>query len=275
LEGLPLELLEEVTPNLDRISVGNLRGASKRLDAMLLKPFFRKLVENRTVYATFASIAHFLGMLQVFMARALHLEVKDLVLVADGAKVPEYGYDWAWENLLQWDTEDLECTQEDLTTIWDINKQHASFYKVNSAWINSGGYRSMLIAIMNSCPNLTTIEVRKLKVSLHPSTHHSRTGFGLLTNLLQPDEHIPGWIDSAKFEKLSFHQAGINTKPIFYGDWQYDAVHHRVTHYTDEFGDDVVEPNAGPQASFIDDFNAAVTAVTATGRVIDVNFIRG
>jgi hypothetical protein len=272
LEGLPLELLGEVTANLDRVSVGSLRGASKRMDAMLLKSFFRRLVEDRTVYTTFASIQHFLGMFQVFMARTLHLEVKNLVLVADSAKVPEYGYDWAWENLLQWEGRDLECTQEDLTTMWDINKQHASFFNVNSTWINSGGYRSMLIAIMNTCPNLTTIEARKLKVS---SSHSHMILKIWLTLLRQPDEHIPGWVDTAKFERLSFHQAGINTKPIFYGDWQYDTVHNRVTHYTDEFGDDVVEPNAGPQASFIDDLNAAVTAVTATGRNIDVDFIRG
>jgi hypothetical protein len=63
----------------------------------------------------------------------------------------------------------------------------------------------------------------------------------------------------------------INTKPIFHGDWQYDTVHNRVTHYTAEFGIDVAKPNAGPQARFIDDSNAAVTAVTATGHNITVN----
>jgi len=66
----------------------------------------------------------------------------------------------------------------------------------------------------------------------------------------------------------------MNTKDIFYGDWQYDTVHGRVTHYTDEItGEAMVEPNAGPQASFINDLSAAVAAVAATGRVITTNFI--
>jgi hypothetical protein len=64
----------------------------------------------------------------------------------------------------------------------------------------------------------------------------------------------------------------MNTKDIYYGDWQYDTLHLRKTHYTDEFGEAIVEPNAGPQASFIDDLNAAITAC---GRPITTNFIRG
>lgn len=67
----------------------------------------------------------------------------------------------------------------------------------------------------------------------------------------------------------------MNTKDIFYGDWQYDTVHGRVTHYTDEYtGEAIVEPNAGPQASFIDDLNAAINA-SGRANVITTNFIRG
>jgi hypothetical protein len=51
------------------------------------------------------------------------------------------------------------------------------------------------------------------------------------------------------FKQLSFYHDKLDTRNIFYGDWQYDTVHGRVTLYQDEFGDD-----AGHQSSFIDDF---------------------
>jgi hypothetical protein len=75
---------------------------------------------------------------------------------------------------------------------------------------------------------------------------------------LQPDEHIPGWTDTDAFKQLSFYRPGLNLKNIFYGDWQYDTVHLRVTKYADEFGDAVEEPGAGPQAGFKEDFAAAI-----------------
>jgi hypothetical protein len=82
------------------------------------------------------------------------------------------------------------------------------------------------------------------------------------------DEHIPGWSDTEKIKQLSFYRPGLDTKEVYYGDWQYDTVHHRVTTYTDEYGEDVVEPGAGPQASFIDDLNAALTTSGFAGPVI-------
>jgi hypothetical protein len=50
----------------------------------------------------------------------------------------------------------------------------------------------------------------------------------------------------------------LHYKGIFYGDWEYDIKHFRVTQYIDEFGDVVSEDDAGPQASFKDDVEAAV-----------------
>jgi hypothetical protein len=38
---------------------------------------------------------------------------------------------------------------------------------------------------------------------------------------------------------LFFYRPGLNVKNIFYGDWQYDTLHLRVTKYVDEFGDAV------------------------------------
>lgn len=84
--------------------------------------------------------------------------------------------------------------------------------------------------------------------------------------LPQADEHVPGWTNVSRFKLLSFYRSGLNIKSIYYGDWQYDTVHLRVTHYTDEFGDSIIEDNAGPQASFADDVRAAIAS---TGRAIE------
>ena len=76
----------------------------------------------------------------------------------------------------------------------------------------------------------------------------------------QLGEHLPGWIDPSMFQQLSFYKPELNYVNIFYGDWQYDTVHYRLTQYKDEFGAIVSEPGAGPQASFMDDFLAAYRA---------------
>jgi hypothetical protein len=163
--GLPLELFEEITSRLSPVDVGELRLVHKQVDWMIWSSFLRKLIKGRTIYATFANMAHFLGTLQAFGFRSLNLEVTELCVVADGLKVPEYGYEWAWENLLQWDVEGLEPTEQDMDIITDINHKHANFVAINNTFINGGGYRSMLVSILNICPNLRVLNVRKLKAS--------------------------------------------------------------------------------------------------------------
>lgn len=150
---------------LSPADMGQLRLVNKHLDHLIWASFLRKLVKGRTLYATYANLAHFLGMLHVFAGRALNLEVRSVCLVADGVKEPEYGYEWAWENLLQWDVEGLDCTKEDMNIINEVNAQHAKFFGINNAFINGGGYRSMLVAILNACPNLNVLNIRKLEVS--------------------------------------------------------------------------------------------------------------
>jgi hypothetical protein len=48
-----------------------------------------------------------------------------------------------------------------------------------------------------------------------------------------------GKSDTNAFKQLSFYRPGLNFKNIFYGNWQYDTLHLRVTKYVDEFGDAV------------------------------------
>ena len=78
-------------------------------------------------------------------------------------------------------------------------------------------------------------------------------------------------MDLTWFQQLSFYRPGLVLNKIFYGDWQYDVVHGRVTQYQDEFGDIIIEPGAGPQASFWDDMDAALFT---TGRQDHINVIK-
>jgi hypothetical protein len=74
----------------------------------------------------------------------------------------------------------------------------------------------------------------------------------------QPGEHIPGWVDVAKFEHLSFFHRVPAFSQLFYGDWVYDELHGGVTCYEDEFGDWVEEEGHGPQVGFAEDLAAAM-----------------
>ena len=86
-----------------------------------------------------------------------------------------------------------------------------------------------------------------------------------LTNLkkihirkLRVGEHIPEFRDvAAELENLTFYRSGLPTGFIFYGDWQYDLWHRRVTTYIDEYGEMPNLPSAGPQVTCIDDVEDA------------------
>lgn len=169
--------------------------------------------------------------------------VRNVTVLAEGLKEHEYGYQWAWEDLQIW--ADLKFTDDDLDTINKINISHADDVAMNSNFITAGRYRSTLTALFQCLPNLSTITVRKL----------------------EPGEHIPGWSGAELFKKLSFYNDRLDTAQIFYGDWQYDTTHLRVTQYMDEFCDLISEPDAGPQASFVDDLKAAMSTSGSEAKV--------
>jgi hypothetical protein len=159
--------------------------------------------------------------------------VQVLTLLAEGFREHEYGYVWGWEDLQVW--ENLDYNPDDVRLINRINVDHANARDNQSNFIYSGQYRTLLHDIFKACPNLERIKVRKIA----------------------PGEQIPGWGGDKLFKQLSFYHDKLDTRNIFYGDWQYDTVHGRVTQYQDEFGDVITEPDAGPQSSFIDDFRSA------------------
>jgi len=176
--------------NLDRTGINQLRGACHHLDLQIWTDMERKLTVGRTLYATVTNLANFLGMLNTFALRNVGGDIQELCLVADGVKVPEFGYDWAWENLLQVDLREVDAegvslpdklpTKDDMQIMNQANARHMNFAIINSGFINSGGYRAMLTAVLNACPNLNVLNIRKLKVSL--PIHYGTSTIDIITH---------------------------------------------------------------------------------------------
>lgn len=170
--------------------------------------------------------------------------VHNITLLAEGLKEHEYGYDWAWEDLQIWGN--LKLRNKDIQIMHEINASHAEDVVTNGDFVITGEYCGMLTTLLKQLPNLKIITCRKLDAG----------------------EQIPGWAGAKRFNELSFFCDDLDTRQIFYGDWMYDTVHRRITHYRDEFGDLINEPNAGPQASFVDDLKASISKSGAKAKVV-------
>jgi hypothetical protein len=227
---LPLEMVEaiadEITSYKDFLAFHD-SNLILYLGSMLS---FAKRIASMTIFPCEQQMRHILEVLQNNdVAKCVH----ELTLLAEGYREHEYGYVWGWEDLQVW--ENLDYNPDDVRLINKINVDHANARDNQSNFIYSGQYRTLLHDIFKACPNLERIKVRKIA----------------------PGEQIPGWGGDKLFKQLSFYHDKLDTRNIFYGDWQYDTVHGRVTQYQDEFGDVITEPDAGPQSSFIDDFRSA------------------
>jgi hypothetical protein len=176
--------------------------------------------------------------------------VHNITLLAEGLKEHEYGYDWAWEDLQIWGN--FAFTSKDTQIMYEINAFHAEDVITNGDFVIAGEYRTMLTNLLKQLPNLKTITCRKLDAG----------------------EQIPGWSGAKRFKELSFYSDKLDTRQIFYGDWMYDTVHRRITHYRDEFGDLINEPNAGPQASFVDDLKAAISTSRTRAKVVFIPVVK-
>jgi hypothetical protein len=211
----------------------NLRLVNKRCDEAFKYALAKRISNDMTIYPRYASMKAIITAVQI---KGVADHVRHIELLAEGLKEHEYGYAWAWEDLELW--ANLAFTESDINIINQINTAHAEDVVENGDFIIAGEYRSMLTQLFNLLPNLATITVRKL----------------------HPGEQIPGWSGVNLFKELSFFHKSLDTRNIFYGDWQYDTTHLRITQYRDEFGDVISEPHAGPQASFFDDLKAALDA---------------
>ncbi|KAJ4985084.1 hypothetical protein SVAN01_09455 [Stagonosporopsis vannaccii] len=199
-----------------------------------------KHINDMTVYPRFARMKALLEAVED--PKVAHF-VRTITLLAEGLKVHEYGYAWAWEDLQI--LAELNPTDKDFSIMRTIDAAHAQALNEDGNFIISGMYRKMLTTLLERLPNLTEVTIRKLA----------------------PGEQIPGWSGAKLFQELSFYRVGLDTRKMFYGDWQYDTLHHRITQYVDEYGEMISEPHAGPQASFDDDFKAALTASATKAKV--------
>ncbi|OSS52341.1 hypothetical protein B5807_02807 [Epicoccum nigrum] len=234
LKGFPLdfpvEMVEAIGAQIDtHVDFLNFREATI-LFRNCTDRNFGKYISNMTIYPCKDQMTHILRSLRdPYVAQ----HVRKITLLAEGHREHEYGYVWAWEDVQVWGG--INFTPGDIDIINKINIEHANARDKQCELVYSGRYRAYLHAIFKACFRLKHIHVRKLA----------------------PGEQIPGWDGAEMFKDLSFYHDELDTRNIFYGDWQYDTVHGRVTHYQDEFGDVIMEPDAGPQASFMDDFRIA------------------
>ncbi|KAF1927055.1 uncharacterized protein M421DRAFT_422289 [Didymella exigua CBS 183.55] len=241
LPFLPDELLGEIGAYIEKPKdFVNFSFASHRFRRATIHVQGQR-IDNITVYPRLACMKALLGAVQDEMAGKY---VRNITLLAEGLKEHEFGYDWAWEDLQIWGG--LEFCNEDVKIINMINAAHSDDVMANGDFIISGEYRTMLTAVLQRLPNLRTITCRKLAAG----------------------EQIPGWSGVKLFEKLSFYCDGLDTRHIFYGDWMYDTLHRRITHYRDEFGDLISEPDCGPQASFVDDLKASMNKSGTKAKVV-------
>ncbi|KAJ4350658.1 hypothetical protein N0V95_004563 [Ascochyta clinopodiicola] len=225
----------------DPKDLGHFRRVNKRFNTATKYVLGKRITNDFTVYPRFASMK---ALLTAVRDKGMVKYIRNITLLAEGLKQHEYGYLWAWEDLQIW--ADLTLTESDIKTIHEINAAHADDDVKNGDFIITGHYRLMLTTLLQHLPNLATITIRKL----------------------QPGEQIPGWSGTKLFKELSFYHDRLDTRKILYGDWQYDVTHRCITHYRDEYGDLICEPDAGPQASFVDDLKAAMSASGTQAKLI-------
>ncbi|KAI8941505.1 hypothetical protein NX059_002721 [Plenodomus lindquistii] len=244
LPTLPSEMISEIAKHLDSaVDVGNLRLVNKRYCSAVHRTFMKTLLDDRTLYPRYGCLRDLLSLLGPNFAMGHY--VRKITLIAEGMRIPGFGYSWGWEDLQN--LEGIEFTDNDVAIINKINRSHVADNHINGPFINTGGYRTMLALILSHLPNLETIQLRKLKQG----------------------EHLPYWNGGELVKGLSFYKDDLNTNGIFYGDWQYDTIHHRVTSWIDEFGDENFDDDAGPQAGFGDDLMAAVIASGTKAEIIN------
>ncbi|KAF1835894.1 hypothetical protein BDW02DRAFT_494864 [Decorospora gaudefroyi] len=240
---MPLEMIIEIcNQHGDKTEIINMRRTNAAFFRAGEIAYGKAVACNRTVFPTSASISAFHALLDYWPWLSRH--VRDVTLVGEGLRAHPFGSDWGWENVEH--EEGVRFTDADYEIIHYANQEHTNEVALQGAFHVSGGYRAMLVGLFKRLPKLETINVRKLKVG----------------------EHIPGWNGPAALRDLSFYHPKLNTNDVYYGEWQYDDLHKRVTEYTDEYGELITEDGAGPQVFFIDD---VILAMEAAGIPANIN----
>jgi hypothetical protein len=133
-------LITEVGTHLGKDDIISMRMVNKRF-FFAVKPLFGKvIVQNRTIFPTFNSVAAFIALLDSNPALPVH--VRSITLVAEGLKEHEYGPSWAWEILM--DRERFYFADGDHDIINYVNYEHTKAVASNTSFLIGGGYRTML-----------------------------------------------------------------------------------------------------------------------------------
>ena len=207
--------------------------------------FMSEVGHHARIYPRYDSIYPYIEFLKRHFAMR-HL-IRRITLVGDALCLPEHGYAWTWEQLALNMLEDPCFSEEDQQVMVAVGKLHYPHARRDLRFIYTGIFRLMLTQALMMLPNLSEIIIGKLK----------------------PGEHIPGWQGDELMKQVSFYgHKGFNLSTMFYGDYQYDEIHQVANTYVDEYGM-VVEPEEpGPQATFLDDFDAARTAAGIDLRIV-------
>ncbi|KAI4927171.1 uncharacterized protein J4E92_006336 [Alternaria infectoria] len=252
--SLPFEVFGEIGHHLSVTDLNDMRLVNSRMKEAVAFPYGKKIsvTENIVIFPTFASVSAFL--IRLGLEEAYPGTVRTITLVGEGPTTPELGYNYAWENLhilkfpgMPEPTEDQLYEDEEILEF--ANDEHKHWSRANESFCHTGAYRTMLSLVLAKLPNLKTIQVRKL----------------------YPGEHIPGWAGPEALEKMSSYHPWTPVNEIYYGDWKYDEVHKRVTMWIDEYGEEMEEDDAGPQAGFEEDLYAAMALSGTKAQVFEMH----
>jgi hypothetical protein len=113
------------------------------MSAVVAVEFGKAMVANRTVFPTFSSVLHFIGLIRDNPELVRH--VRSVTVVGEGLRMPEYGYDWAWDRLMEAEgVHGVLLSKKDKKLIEWANDEHVKEVVTNGAFVNGGGYRIML-----------------------------------------------------------------------------------------------------------------------------------
>jgi hypothetical protein len=243
--------------------------------------FSKAMVCNRTLFPTYKSIGTFISLLKHNSYLAGY--IRSVTLVGEALRMHEVGYAFAWDRV--GDQEDVWFTDKDIAIMRCVKEEMMREVAINGSFCNGGVYRTML----GKYPPLSKPGV--LRGGLHVLLSAGKDCDVLLGHLYLSDtnsitammvaylpkletlylrklylgEHVPGWKGPKALEGLSFYRPDLNINDIFYGNWKYDTTHLRVTSWIDEFGEEMEEDGAGPQAQFDDD---VIAVIESSGREI-------
>lgn len=71
-------------------------------------------------------------------------------------------------------------------------------------------------------------------------------------------EYVPEFKAAKAIKDLSYYREGLDTRLVFYGEWKYDTLHRCVTTFVDEYGEQIIPDDTGPQVGCMQDVSAAL-----------------